>query len=148
VSNNVDSLQGDIAAVQTSIDSLSGEINETLQEGLEQEQGFWERLFEWLDVTVWQKLQELLEELFLPTEEQLDELLQIEVPEYEMEFVPDVSFSSESATIPISLFGANVNLAGYISEYASGLRTFMNIFVSALAAISVIRAFRVHLNID
>ena len=148
VDTKLSDLDSDIASVKTSIDALSGEINETLQEGLEQEQGFWDRLMEWLDVTFFEKLKELLQTLFLPTEEQLATLFDIQLPEYQMEFVPDVSFSSESASLPISVFGASVDLAGYISQCAEGLRTFMNIFVSGMAAIFVIGAFRVHFNID
>lgn len=148
VNTNLDALKSDLTSVQTSIDTLSGEINETLQEGLEQEQSFWDGLMEWLDETLFVKLRELLETLFLPTEEQLEDLLDIELPEYQKNFAADVSFSSQSASMPISLFGASVDLSGYIADYASGLRTFMNIFVSGIAAIFVIRAFRVHLNID
>ena len=144
IDTEFDALQSDLALVKTSVDALTTTIDEAQQE----EQGFWDGLMEWLNVSLWEKLQELLKTLFLPTEEQLDTLFSIELPEYQMEFVPEVSFSSESATLPISLYGANVDLAGYISEYASGLRTFMNIFVSGMAAIFVIRAFRVHLNID
>jgi len=75
-------------------------------------------------------------------------LFDIQVPEYEQNFAAEVSFTSQSASMPISLFGKSVDLSRYITEYASGLRTFMNIFVSGIAAIFVIRAFRVHLNID
>jgi len=97
---------------------------------------------------LWEKLRELLEELFVPTQEQLDALFDIQVPEYEQNFAAEVSFTSQSASIPISLFGSSVDLSGYIDDYASGLRSFMNIFVCGIAAIFVIRAFRVHLNID
>lgn len=148
VNTNLDALKSDLASVQTSIDTLSGEINETLQEGLEQEQGFWDGLMEWLDETLFVKLRELLETLFLPTEEQLEDLLDIELPEYQKNFAADVSFSSQTVSMPISLFGASVDLSGYIADYASGLRTFMNIFVSGIAAFFVIRAFRVHISID
>jgi len=144
IDTEFDALQSDLALVKTSVDALTTTIDEAQQE----EQGFWDGLMEWLNVSLWEKLQELLKTLFLPTEEQLDTLFRVELPEYQMEFVPEVSFSSESATLPISLYGANVDLAGYISQYAAGLRTFMNIFVSGMAAIFVIRAFRVHLNID
>lgn len=148
IDSNLDTLESDISAVQTSIDTLSGEINETLQEGLEQERGLWDRLMEWLDETLFVKLRELLETLFLPTEEELEELFDIELPEYQKNFAANVSISSESVRIPISLFGASVDLSGYITQYASGLRTFINMFVSGLAAFFVIRAFRVHISID
>ena len=148
VNTSLNALEDDIASVKTSIDTLGGEINETLQEGLEQQEGFWDRLMEWLDVTLWEKLRELLEELFVPTQEQLDALFDIQVPEYEQNFAAEVSITSQSASIPMSLFGSSVDLSRYITEYASGLRTFMNIFVSGLAALFVIGAFRVHLNID
>jgi len=148
IDSNLDTLESEISAVRTSIDSLSGEINETLQEGLEQERGFWDRLMEWLDETLFVKLRELLKTLFLPTEEELEELFDIELPEYQKNFAADVSFSSESVNMPISLFGASVDLSGYITQYASGLRTFINMFVSGLAAFFVIRAFRVHISID
>ena len=103
---------------------------------------------EWLDVSLFEKLRALLEELFLPTEEQLESLFDIEVPEYEQNFAAEVSITSQSASIPMSLFGSSVDLSDYIDDYASGLRSFMNIFVCGIAAIFVIRAFRVHLNID
>ena len=152
ISDSIDSklntLESEISAVQTSIDTLSGEINETLQEGLEQERGLWDRLMEWLDETLFVKLRELLETLFLPTEEELEELFDIELPEYQKNFAANVSISSESVRMPISLFGASVDLSGYITQYASGLRTFINMFVSGLAAFFVIRAFRVHISID
>lgn len=144
IDTDFSTLQGDIAGVKSSIDTVINDMNAAQ----EQEQGFWDGLMEWLDVTLWSKLQELLERLFLPTQEQLDELFDIEVPEYKKQFAADVSFSSQSVSMPISLFGATVNLSGYISEYASGLKTFMNILVSGLAAFFVIGAFRVHLNID
>ena len=144
VNTSLNALEDDIGAVKTSIDTLTSGISEAQ----EQEQGFWDRLMEWLDVTLWEKLRELLEELFVPTQEQLDELFDIQVPEYEQNFAAEVSITSQSASIPISLFGSSVDLAGYISQYASGLRTFMDIFVSGLAALFVIHAFRVHLNID
>ncbi len=123
--------------VATKVDALSEQIQE-LNEYLHE--GFFEKLAE--------KIQEILEELFVPTQEQLDELFDIELPEYEKQFAADVSFTSQSASMPVSLFGASVDLSRYITEYASGLRQFMNIFVSGLAAFFVIRAFRVHLNID
>lgn len=140
VNTNLDALDSDIASVKTSID--------TLTEAQQEEQGFWDRLMEWLDVTLFQKLQELLENLFLPTEEQLDELFDIELPEYEKQFAADVSFSSQNVNIPIRLFGTTVDLSGYIAQYSTTLRTFMNIFVSGIAAIFVIRAFRVYFHID
>ena len=155
VNTKLDGLDSALTGVNTkldgvvsSIDTLSGEINETLQEGLEQERGFWDRLMEWLDETLWTKLTDLFKLLFLPTQEQLDGLFDVELPEYQKEFAADISFSSDSVSMPIALFGASVDLSGYISQYASGLRTFMNIFVSGMAAIFVIRAFRVHISID
>jgi len=137
-------VESDIESVKTSIDTLTDGISEAQ----EQQQGFWDRLMEWLDVSLFEKLRALLEELFVPTEEQWDELLDIEVPEYEKSFAAEVSFTSQSASIPMSLFGSSVDLSDYIDDYASGLRSFMNIFVCGIAAIFVIRAFRVHLNID
>jgi len=151
LSNGVNTLQTDVTGVKTSIDTLSGEIDEideTLQEGLEQQQGFWDGLMTWLNETLWSKLREFFRELFLPTEEQLQGLMDFDLPEYQDDFVADVSVSSESLSIPISVYGANVNLAGYISEYASVLKGFMNMFVSGLAAFFVIRAFRVYFSID
>lgn len=144
IDSKLDSLQGDIAGVKTSVDTVISDMSAAQ----EQEQSFWDRLMEWLDVTFFEKLKELLKELFLPTEEQLEQLFDIQLPEYQKNFVADVSVSSQSTSIPISLFGASVDLSGYITQYASGLRQFMNIFVSGLAAFFVIRAFRVHLNID
>ena len=102
--------------------------------------GFFEKLGE--------KIKEILETLFVPKQDQLNELFKIELPSYKKEFAADVSFSSYSTSIPIRLFGSSVDLSDYIAEYATPLRNLMNIFVSGLAAMSVIRAFRVHLNID
>lgn len=144
VNTKVDDVNTKVDDVVSTIDTLTTDINEAQ----EQEQGFWDRLMEWLDVTLFEKLQALLEDLFLPTQEQLDELLDIQLPEYQKSFAADISISSQTGSIPISLYGASVDLSGYISQYASGLRQFMNIFVSGLAAFFVIRAFRVHLNID
>jgi len=144
LSNSVNTLQADVTDVITSIDALTTEIGEMQEE----EEGFWERLMEWLDVNLWERLQELLKELFLPTEEQLESLFDIEVPEYEQNFAAEVSITSQSASIPMSLFGSSVDLSDYIDDYASGLRSFMNIFVCGIAAIFVIRAFRVYFHID
>ena len=126
-----------VNAVGAKVDALTEQV-QSLDEYLHE--GFFEKLAE--------KMQEILEDLFLPTQEQLDELWDIELPEYQKDFAADVSFSSQSVSMPISLFGASVDLSGYITEYASGLRQFMNMFVSGLAAFFVIRAFKVHLNID
>jgi len=144
VDNKVSAIDTTLSGIKTAVDDLTTTIDEAQQA----EQSFWERVMEWLNVSLFEKLQELLVRLFVPTEEQLEGLFDIELPEYQANFVADVSFSSQSASMPISLFGASVDLSGYISQYASGLRQFMNIFLSGLAAFFVIRAFKVHLNID
>ena len=123
--------------VSAKVDALTEEV-QSLSEYLHE--GFFEKLAE--------KMQELLEELFVPDPEKVDELFDIKLPKYEKEFAANVSISSQSVRMPISLFGASVDLSGYITQYASGLRTFMNMFVSGLAAFFVIRAFRVHISID
>jgi len=123
--------------VSAKVDALTEQV-QALDEYLHE--GFFEKLAE--------KMEELLEKLFVPDPEEVDGLLDLKLPKYEKQFSADVSFSSESVSMPISLFGATVDLSRYISQYASGLKTFMNIFVSGIAAIFVIRAFRVHLNID
>jgi len=123
--------------VSAKVDALTEEV-QSLSEYLHE--GFFEKLAE--------KMKELLEELFVPDPEQVDSLFDIKLPKYEKNFAANVSISSESVRMPISLFGASVDLSGYITQYASGLRTFINMFVSGLAAFFVIRAFRVHINID
>lgn len=126
-----------INEVAMKVDALTEEV-QSLDEYLHE--GFFEKLAE--------KVKEILKEMFVPDPEQVDALFYIELPEYQKNFAADISFSSQSVSMPISLFGATVDLSGYITQYASGLRMFMNIFVSGLAALFVIRAFRVHLNID
>ena len=123
--------------VSAKVDALTEEV-QSLSEYLHE--GFFEKLAE--------KMKELLEELFVPDPEQVDSLFDIKLPKYEKNFAANVSISSESVRMPISLFGASVDLSGYITQYASGLRTFINMFVSGLAAFFVIRAFRVHISID
>jgi len=155
------SLQNDILDVKTSVDALTNEVNELN----ESQEGFWDGLMSWLDEGLWGKLKDFWKEfltgewfkdwviglarwLFVVEEDQLNELVKIEVPEYKKKFDVEVSFSSYSANIPIKLFGTTVDLSRYIGEYAAILKQFMNIFVSGLAAVFVIRAFRVHFNID
>jgi len=123
-------------------------VGEKVQALSEQIRSLDEYLREGFFVKLGEKIQEILERLFVPTEEQLNGLLKIDLPEYRANFSPDVSFSSYSTSIPITLFGATVDLSGYIGEYAPILKQFMNVFVSGIAAVFVIRAFRVYLNID
>jgi len=144
IDNKVSAIDTTLSGIKTAVDDLTT----TIDEAQEEERGYWDRLMEWLDETLFEKLRELLEVLFVPDADLVQEICNIEVPEYEKSFSAEVSFSSENTSMPISLFGARVDLAGYIAMYAAGLKIFMNIFVSSLASIFVIRAFKVHLNID
>ena len=123
--------------VSVKVDALSEQV-QSLQEYLEE--GFFEKLAE--------KIKELLEELFVPDPEAIEAMMDFNLPEYGKQFGAEFSFSSESVSIPIQLYGASVDLSSHIRQYSSGLKHFMNLFVSAIAAVFVIRAFRVHLNID
>ena len=123
--------------VSAKVDALSEQV-QSLQEYLEE--GFFEKLAE--------KMTELLEELFVPDPEAIEAMMDFNLPEYGKQFGAEFSFSSESVSIPIQLYGASVDLSSHIRQYSSGLKHFMNLFVSAIAAVFVIRAFRVHLNID
>ena len=123
--------------VSAKVDALTEEV-QSLSEYLHE--GFFEKLAE--------KVKEILEEMFVPDPEEVDAILDFDLPEYGKNFSAEFSFSSQSLSIPIQLFGTSVDLSRYITQYSAGLKNFMNIFVSALAAVFVVRAFRVHLNID
>jgi hypothetical protein len=76
--DSISSVQTSIDSLQTDIDALADEINETQQ----QEQGFFEDLLNWLRVTFWEKLRELLREL-------LDGLKELLISLYELLVVPE-----------------------------------------------------------